>query len=81
MDNELLQDITKTLRMLAILSNKINKLSIEEKRHIYSKLNNFYQNHLIKFFQTEFGSVLQENPVSKLENAEVLKNKKSQENP
>ena len=38
MDNRLLKDITETLKMVPILRNKINKLSIEEKREIYFKL-------------------------------------------
>jgi len=42
MDNKLPKDITKMLRTVAILRNKINNLSIEEKREIYSKLNRFY---------------------------------------
>ena len=82
MDNTFVKDIAQTLRTLMILRDKINKLSIEEKREIYSKLTYFYQKCLIKVFPTEFGSaVLQENPVSKLENVEVLENKNSQENP
>jgi len=39
MDNKLPKDITKILRTVAILCNKINNLSIKEKRKIYSKLN------------------------------------------
>jgi len=71
MDNKLPKDITEMLRTVAILRDKINNLSIEEKREIYSKLNRFYRNGLIKVFPTEFGTaVLQEDPVSKLENVE-----------
>ena len=55
MDNKLPKDITKMLRTVVILRNKINNLSIEEKREIYSKLNRFYQNGLIKVFLTKFG--------------------------
>jgi len=71
MDNKLPEDITEILRMVAILYNKINNLSIEEKREIYSKLNRFYWNGLIKVFPTKFGIVvLQKDLVSKLENVE-----------
>ena len=58
MDNKLPKDITEMLRTIAILRNKINNLSIEEKREIYSKLNQFYRNSLIKVFLTKFGIVV-----------------------
>ena len=58
MDNKLPKDITKMLRTVAILRDKINNLSIEEKHEIYSKLNRFYWNGLIKVFLTKFGTAV-----------------------
>ena len=58
MNNKLPEDITKTLKTVAILRNKISNLSIEEKRDIYSKMNCFYWNSLYKVFLTKFGIVV-----------------------